>query len=241
MNIPGPSLPCRVEWGIVWSSLPRPPWLQEETGPVGTDQEMQKKNLPRPPFLHKKHPCQYRHRWLTWWATYMVAKTFCWASPAGGRSVRANRLLCQQAEAARRWPSKTISWPKSPASKTMWKQVLNSHGIETTEVCKWMDGYNQRPLCVGHNTKAFVIFHSEAPFNETYPHVWGESSKDPGWHDVLRGQINAIQGHHRCGPRKHGILYISLPNSQKNGENCFIMNISHWTNSLLAQSSRWPP
>ena len=35
--------------------LPRPPQLQEETGPVRTDKEVQKKNFQRPPIPHKKN------------------------------------------------------------------------------------------------------------------------------------------------------------------------------------------
>ena len=55
MTIPEPLLPCRVEQCMVLSPLPRPPQLQEETGPARTDLEVQKKNLPRPPLPHKKN------------------------------------------------------------------------------------------------------------------------------------------------------------------------------------------
>ena len=54
MCIPGPSVPCRVEQGMVLSLLPRLPQPQEESGPVRIDQEVQRKNLSRPPLMHKK-------------------------------------------------------------------------------------------------------------------------------------------------------------------------------------------
>ena len=55
MSIPGPSLSYWVEWGIMLSSLSRPPWSQEETSSVRTDQEVQNKNLPKPPLPHKRN------------------------------------------------------------------------------------------------------------------------------------------------------------------------------------------
>ena len=39
---------------MLLSLLPRPPKLQEESGPVRIYQEVQKKNLPRPTLPHKK-------------------------------------------------------------------------------------------------------------------------------------------------------------------------------------------
>ena len=56
-----------------------------------------------------------------------------------------SELTGQQAETAR-----------SPASKTIQKQKLNSHGKETEGVCEQMHGYNPRSLHVGHNTRASV-------------------------------------------------------------------------------------
>ena len=76
-------------------------------------------------------PCQNRHRWPTQGTSYVVAKTIFRASPARSPSLWADRPLCQQAETARGQPSKTISGPRSPDSKTMWKEELNSHGRET--------------------------------------------------------------------------------------------------------------
>ena len=69
-----------------------------------------------------------------------------------------------------------------------------------------MDGYNPGSLCVGHNTRATVTVQSEALLSKTYLQVQGKGSKDPGEHDDFRGQFNAIQGHHRIGPREQGIL-----------------------------------
>ena len=55
--------------------------------------------------------------------------------------------------------------------------------------------------------------------------MWDKSSKDSDDHDGLRGQINAIQGHHRGWSREQGILYISLFDSQENGGGHFMMNL----------------
>ena len=53
MNIPGSLLPHKVEQGFISSFLPRPQQLQEEICP-GRIGKVQKKNLSRPPLLHKK-------------------------------------------------------------------------------------------------------------------------------------------------------------------------------------------
>ena len=66
------------------------------------------------------------------------------------------------------------------------KQELDSHGRETEGVCRQMDGYNPRPLCIGHNTGATAAIQSEAPSSETYLQVQGKNPKDSGKHDGLR-------------------------------------------------------
>ena len=111
----------------------------------------------------KGHPCQYRHGWPTWGASYVAAKTIFQASPTRGGSLGAVRLLCQQAETTRGWPSKTISGPKKTASKTMWEQELNSHGREIEGVCKRMDKYNQGSFCIWNNTRASVTVQQKVP------------------------------------------------------------------------------
>ena len=69
-------------------------------------------------------------------------------------------------------PSKTIILgPKEPASKTMQKQELDSHGRETEGVYGQMDGYETRFLLIWHNTGASVSIPSTASSGEAYPQV----------------------------------------------------------------------
>ena len=78
------------------------------------DQKVQKINLPRPPLPCEKNvPASVGTDGSPKAATYMAAKTIRWVSLARCGSLRANRQLCWQAEATRRWPSKTISGSKS--------------------------------------------------------------------------------------------------------------------------------
>ena len=55
-----------------------------------------------------------------------------------------------------------ISEAKEPASKTMWKQKLNSHGRETVGVCGQIDGYNSSPFVLG-TTQGHLLQFSQKP------------------------------------------------------------------------------
>ena len=92
MSIPGLLLPHKVEQGLVSILLPRPPQPHEESGPVRID-KVQKKNLPKPPLLHKGHPCQHRHGQPGQDASYSADKTIFRASPARDASLGVDRLL----------------------------------------------------------------------------------------------------------------------------------------------------
>ena len=54
----------------------------------------------------------------------------------------------------------------------MQKQDLFSCGRKTEGVCRQVDEYNPRPLCVWHNEGAYGAIQSEACSIETNPQVW---------------------------------------------------------------------
>ena len=203
MSIPGALLPHIVEQGLVSSLLPRSPQLQELSGPVRIE-KVQQKNLPRPPLPHKKGVkgrhlsgiCQPRGQ-LPGWQDHFLGFS-------DQRCILRTPNPCS-AKTMLKLPEAGNSRPYQDP-KPCFQGVCESDGLF------W---YNPGPLHIGHNTRASATIQSEAPLIKPTQQVWGKSAKDPGEHDDYTGQLNAIWGHHRVGPREQGILYISLPDSQE--------------------------
>ena len=107
MSIPRSPLLHKVEWGAKRvlegekNILSRPPHPQEETGPVRTGQEVQRKTPQTTSYIGMECSCQYGHGWLTSGTIYLAAKTIRQVSLARGGYLGANGLLHLQAEAAK--------------------------------------------------------------------------------------------------------------------------------------------
>ena len=93
----------------------------------------------------------------------MAAKTIRHAYPAGGWSLRANRPLCWQTDAARRQPSETISGTKSPASKNIWNRSLFPMGAKLREIADELIGITQDPFMLGTIQGHLLQFNHKPP------------------------------------------------------------------------------
>ena len=159
MSIPGPSLPCRVEWGIMLSSFPRLPQPQEE-------QIRRYKNLQRPPLLHKKNVPASRgmdgspEAPITWLQRPFSGPPQPEAGLSGLTGHSASRLKLPEGGLPRPYGD-----PKKLFLRPCESRGLNSHGRETGGFYKWMNGYNPRPLCDGQNKKQghLLQFNQKSP------------------------------------------------------------------------------
>ena len=151
----------------------RPPQLQEESGPMRIDQEVQMKTLQQPPILHKKNipasigtdgppkvPVTWMPRPFSWPLQPEVHLTGLTGHSAG-------RLKLPEDGC----PKQDHTGTQKPCFQDYTRQKLNSHGRETEGVCERMDGCNSGSLHVGHNPRASVTIQSEAPLGNTHLHV----------------------------------------------------------------------
>ena len=145
------------------SLIPRPPQLQEESGPVRIDQEVQKKNLPRPPLPHKKDiPVSI--------GTCSPAKlpVIELPKPFSRTPQPEVHLLGLTDHSARRLkpeddlPRPCLD-PKSPASKTMQSRGSIPVGGKLREFAKEWMGTSQDPFMFGIIQEHFLQFNQKPP------------------------------------------------------------------------------
>ena len=231
--------------------LPWPPHPLEEAGPARTGQEVQKKNLQK---FHTKG--MYLPLWTqtAHWGTIYHGNPVQWpatkpirqASTIRGRYLRANKLFCWQVGDPERWPTKTIKLgSKEPCSKAMRKKELNSYGRETEGVCRWMDGYNPRPIQFWHSLGASVAIHSEAPLvKPTHKcEVKIPETQESMITSEVRSMLSKVNT--EVGPGNKGFLHTPfhypflIP--KKNGKSHFIINLKPLNQFITCTNSGWPP
>ena len=149
-----------------------------------------------------------------------------WISPARGRSIGVNGLFHWQEKVARRWPSKTIILgPKEPASKTMQKQELFSHGGETEGVCRQMDGITWDLLMLGTIQGHLLQFSQKPPLMK--PNCKCKVKVPRSQYSMMAWEVRSIlsKGTMEGGPGNKGFFTYPFLIPKRNGESQFIMNL----------------
>ena len=173
----------------------------------------------------KGHPCRHRQGCLGQGVSYLTDKTIFWASPARGTSLGTVRLLCQQAKTTIRQPFKTILGPKSPASKTMQRQKLNSSGRETMGSLQKNGWVQPRSPSCWAQYKDICYISIRSPLDKTYSKCEVKVPKVQENMMTAEGSSMLSKGTTELGPGNKGFFTHPFLIPKKNGESHFIMNL----------------